>query len=652
MTEVISDTPLKLHMRLLRHGTSVYSATTTETVEVGRRQAHEEAEPSLQRTIAGNQRFVVAAIEMRGFPRQLLRIEQGIKGEIKVTNLHPQAIVKILNAGIISPQKQVVVSLPVTLALPEGFSLELASESQPVKLSGGKIKPREPIRDDWTIALNSISLSIPSSNSDSLSLGASWGSSRNQSLTRMALEQSGFGQQHLSTVLSWLELALAAMQRPATSSEFYEGIAEAVARIIEVDRAEIILWDGKEWQRDPSRTFIHPDVTKPEALKAPSNSILNLARNTRRITVHPESNMLWQRDVTDSVQQLHAAIACPIIDIFGGGEEILGVLYADRQTGSLKSACEVMETEQKLIAILATAIASNIAKTNREKLVTKYQQFFSPKVTEAIRQNPGLLDGEETSVTVLFCDIRGFSRETDRIGSAAAMRWVSDTLSELSQHVLDSDGVLIDYVGDEMFAMWGAPEKSDDHAVRATRSAREMMKLRKTLSDRYRETFPNGVDFGIGICSGPARVGNTGSKQKFKYGPLGRTVNLGSRLQGLTKQWKVCCIIDAETEKSLPLDLLRRRLCRAQVVGMDGSTGLFELMPENEPELIELSIAYAKALEIYESGTQHREAAKAFGELVQQFPTDGPSLIMLVRSVNELVNPTIPFSPIWTATTK
>ena len=85
---------------------------------------------------------------------------------------------------------------------------------------------------------------------------------------------------------------------------------------------------------------------------------------------------------------------------------------------------------------------------------------------------------------------------------------------------------------------------------------------------------------------------------------------------------------------------------------MDGSTGLFELMPENEPELIELSIAYAKALEIYESGTQHREAAKAFGELVQQFPTDGPSLIMLVRSVNELVNPTIPFSPIWTATTK
>lgn len=643
---------MKLHMRLMRNGTSIFSTSTTEAVEVGRRQAHEGHDPSLQRTSDGIQRFVVAALELRGFPRQLLRIELGALGQSTVTNLHHQAIVKIANGGIISPLQKLELSLPVTLMLPEGFSLELANENQPMKIAPRKIAPREAVRDDWTIAINSLCLGSGSGISDSVSLGASWESSKNQSLTRMALEPSGFGQQQLSTVLSWLELALAAMQRPASSPEFYAGIAEAVARIIEVDRAEIILWDGKEWQREPIRSFIHPDVSQPEKLKAPSNSMLNQARLTRRITIHPESTMPWRNNVTDSVRQLHAAIACPILDIFGGGEDILGVLYADRQTGNSVHACEVMETEQKMIAILATAIASSIAKATREKLVTKYQQFFSPKVTEAIRLNPELLDGEETFVTVLFCDIRGFSRETDRIGSAAAMRWIGDTLSELSEHVLQTDGVLVDYVGDEMFAMWGAPEKSDDHAIRASRAASEMMKLRKILSDRYRETFPNGVDFGIGICTGPARVGNTGSKQKFKYGPLGRTVNLGSRLQGLTKQWKVCCVIDAATEAFLPADLLRRRLCQAQVVGMEGSTALFELMPENEPLYAELAEAYSKALDLFELGTQPREAARAFGELVQRYPSDGPSLIMLVRAVNELVNPSASFSPVWSATSK
>ncbi|MDZ4852146.1 MAG: adenylate/guanylate cyclase domain-containing protein [Pirellulaceae bacterium] len=653
MTEQKSDSKLTLKMRLMQNGISVFTTTTNEPVEIGRRQAHELPEPSLQWTAAGDQRFVVAALELRGFPRQLLRIEIASRGQIKIGNLHHQAAVKIANGGLIGPLKEQIVPLPVTLALPENLAIEFEDASDPPKIGLGPKKAKEPAQDDWTIALNSLCIQDVGDLADSMKSGNGWAdSSRDYSLTRMANDTSGFGQQQLSTVLTWLEQALAAMQRPASSSEFYAGIAEAVARIIDVDRAEIILWDGKEWLRDPERSFVHPDVSFPDGLKPPANSLLNRARSTRRMTIHPEPSVLRKHDVTDSVMQLHAAVACPILDIFGGGEDILGVLYADRQSGNSRQACEVMETEQKLIAILATAIASSIAKEGREKLVTKYQQFFSSKVTEAIRLNPGLLDGEDANVTVLFCDIRRFSHETDRIGAAAAMRWVSDTLSELSEHVLQLDGVLVDYVGDEMFAMWGAPEKTEDHAMRAVSAANEMIKLRQILSDRYSETLPNGVDFGIGICTGTARVGNTGSKQKFKYGPLGRTVNLGSRLQGLTKQWKVCCVMDAATERDLPTTFLRRRLCQAQVVGMEGSTALYELMPENDEIHAELAKGYAAALELFESGTQPREAARAYGELVQRFPQDGPSLIMLVRAVNELVHPSVPFSPVWSASTK
>ena len=130
---------------------------------------------------------------------------------------------------------------------------------------------------------------------------------------------------------------------------------------------------------------------------------------------------------------------------------------------------------------------------------------------------------------------------------------------------------------------------------------------------------------------------------------MGRTVNLGSRIQGLTKHWKVSALMDSETAKSLPVELLHRRLCKAKVVGLDGESDLFELMPTDSPQNAELVAAYTKALELYESGSQFREAVRAFSELVQRFPTDGPSLLMLVRSVSELVEPSTHFSPVWYA---
>jgi len=334
------------------------------------------------------------------------------------------------------------------------------------------------------------------------------------------------------------------------------------------------------------------------------------------------------------------------------GNSIRGVLYADRQLDNNQKRSRILEPEQKLIEILAMATASSLARMKRETEVTKYQQFFSPKVTDAISRNPKLLEGDDAEVSVLFCDIRGFSKATDIIGAEKAMEWISDTLSELSAIVLDSDGVLVDYVGDEMFAMWGAPDPSHDHAFRAAMAALAMMDLRARLNERYGSSIPGGVDFGIGICTGMARVGNTGSRQKFKYGPMGRTVNLGSRIQGLTKQWKVSTLIDEVTASRLPVDIAKRRLCQAQVVGMEGHTNLYELMPLGFLKAKELSEGYSLAITLFESGDDFRGAAKAFGDLVQTFPTDGPSLIMLVRSVNELVEPSKTFSPIWNAQTK
>ena len=626
---------VSLLVTVTRNGSCVYSASVDAAVEIGRRQVGEPQEPLLYQNPLGQWRLIIAELELRTVPRSLVRLDPIGENQWRITNLHKSATIAVPGIKLLAFGECCTIGLPSKIQLPESISLSFVSTVAQ--------KPQF-VDEAWEGSLSALGVSP-------LRLSGNELFEPQQSFSRFSMQGGSGSQLDVQVVLEWLGQAVAAMQRPVSSAGFFSGIAQAVASIIDVDRAEVILWDGKEWEFDSTRRFVNPRIDVAD-LRAPSNSMLRQVLDTKRIVVYPNARGATSDLQSMSVQLLHTAVACPILDILEGGNEILGILYADRILNVEWQLGKVMEAEQRLIAILATAIASSIARRKRETLVTKYQQFFSPKVTEAISLNPALLEGEDVEVSVLFCDIRGFSLTTDLIGLKAAMTWIGDTLSELSAFVLQSDGVLVDYVGDELFAMWGAPESSPDHAFRTALAAREMMALRKDLSDRYKDSIPGGVDFGIGICTGPARVGNTGSKQKFKYGPMGRTVNLGSRIQGLTKHWKVSALMDDETAKCLPNDLLKRRLCKAKVVGLDGDLDLFELMPNDSPHNAELVVAYGLALDLYESGSHFREAVRAFGALVQQFPTDGPSLIMLVRAVNELVEPSQLFSPVWCAKSK
>ena len=631
---------MSVHLTLSRHGSTLYSTLIDEPVEVGRRQVGEPREPLLYRNPKGQMRLIIADLEWIKVPRTLVLIEPIDNQRCKISNLHQLAIITIQGGGLLSSNTSRVIEYPATIQMPEGFAVTLSTSLTTTHLS------REPMDDEWQGSISALGVSGTRLSADVLSQ-----IDPQLTLTKFTRDGTASDQQAIPIVLEWLELTVAAMQRPASSTSFYSGIAQAVARIIDVDRAEVILWDGNRWEFDANRRFVHPRIAG-KSWTPPSSSMLQQALASKKIVVFPSQSGVKPEEMAKSIQMLHTAIACPILDISEHGNEILGVLYADRSLDAGRKLGRVMDAEQKLIAILATAIASSIAKLRREKLVTKYQQFFSHKVTEAISQNPQLLEGDDAEVTALFCDIRGFSKVTSTIGPKEAMKWMNNTLSELSKVVLDSDGVLVDYVGDEMFAMWGAPEIIPDHAFRAVLAAREMMGLRSVLSDKHRDMIPTGVDFGIGICTGPARVGNTGSKQKFKYGPMGTTVNLGSRIQGLTKQWNVSTLMSGSTAACVPTDIQRRRLCKARVVGIDDEVDLYELLPENSTNNAELIAGYEQALEMFESGNEFRTAVRAFGELVQRFPTDGPSLVMLVRSVNELVDPSPHFSPLWQAKSK
>jgi adenylate cyclase len=149
-----------------------------------------------------------------------------------------------------------------------------------------------------------------------------------------------------------------------------------------------------------------------------------------------------------------------------------------------------------------------------------------------------------------------------------------------------------------------------------------------------------------GDSSAPARVGNTGSARKFKCGPLGNGVNLASRVQGATKYLKVPALVTGSTEKLLDDSFLTRRLCRVRVVNIVEPVDLFELDYGGQPTARERFAQYEEGLAAFEAGS-FSTAAQILGNLLATWPGDGPSLVLLSRSVECIIREPKDFSPVW-----
>jgi adenylate cyclase len=224
-------------------------------------------------------------------------------------------------------------------------------------------------------------------------------------------------------------------------------------------------------------------------------------------------------------------------------------------------------------------------------------------------------------------------------------------MGALSDCVLKQGGVLVDYIGDQLIAMWGAPQEQPNHAELACRAALDMLAALGPLNEAWKdklprkEGVPESIDLGIGINTGSAWVGNMGSKHKFKYGPLGPTVNLASRVEGATKYLRARLLITEHTQGQLGQDFATRRLTKVRVVGIPQDVDLYELVADRAPAWVNLKKRYEEALAVYEKG-DCREAARQLGALSGD---DGPALVMCYRAMHHLVavERGLEFDPVW-----
>ena len=306
------------------------------------------------------------------------------------------------------------------------------------------------------------------------------------------------------------------------------------------------------------------------------------------------------------------------------------------------------------LKLLRARVSSAIERLRlREKTLASY---FTPELARYLLRHPEeLTEGRRAEVSILFCDIVGFSRVSERLGAEGSIRWVGDVLTAMSRCIMDEEGVLVDYTGDQVMAMWGAPGDQKEHADHACRCAIAMRAALPELNERWQEVIGEPTDVSIGVNSGEAFVGNIGTPQKFKFGALGNTVNLASRVQSATKYVRSRVLITAETRDQSKGDYHFRRIGKVRVNNIEEPVDLHELGPSAGAEnhrLATLRKDYEKALVRFEA-TDFRAASALLGNVLLSFPDDGPSLLLMSRVVQEMLrNDSANFDAVWTLTGK
>ncbi len=286
----------------------------------------------------------------------------------------------------------------------------------------------------------------------------------------------------------------------------------------------------------------------------------------------------------------------------------------------------VLPSIEMIVLFIAIAVY-RYATEEREKsrIRNAFQFYLSRNVVESVLQDTSKLKlgGERRELTVLFSDIRGFTTISERLAPEALTELLNEYLTPMTDLVFRYNGTLDKYMGDAIMAIYGAPLHFPDHPKAACFTALDMMEELARLCLSWKERGLPEIDIGIGVNTGPMSVGNMGSRTRFDYTVIGDNVNLGSRLEGLNKQYGTHIIVSEFTRSYLGDDFTLREIDLVIVKGKLEPVKIYELLHRGPPDpaadgwLAE----YAAALAAYRA-RRFEEAAARFEALSQRRPAD------------------------------
>jgi adenylate cyclase len=412
------------------------------------------------------------------------------------------------------------------------------------------------------------------------------------------------------------------IQLATTEEEFGRGLVQLL--LAGIPHASAVAMAQFDVDRDPEAKAplrLYWEARDGENLRfRPSQRLIRAALATGESKLHMWSETLEQDPSFTATADLDWAFCTPIDEpgsrdwcIYVSGKVQREIKNEDDLTGDVRFA--------ELIAQTTVAIRQ---VRSLEKRSAGLAQFFSPAVMEALHGPDAeeLLKPTQQDITVLFCDIRGFSRQAEEVKDdlETLLRRTSEALGLMTREIIARDGVIADFQGDAALAFWGWPLPAVDGPLPACEAALAIARKLDEVRD-VKDHPLAGFRVGIGIAHGRAIAGKIGAPEQAKVGVLGPVVNLGSRLEAMTKQLGAPILLDEATatyaRQHLPPDAGRvRRTGRVLPYGLKTPLVVSHLLPppSEEPRVTDEGIAnfeaavdavaagdWAKALELLEN---------------------------------------------------
>ena len=447
-------------------------------LEVGR-QTKDDPQPPAVIPMPSVTRLVIVTKEQTEVGRRQLRIEVIGPQRVRLTNINDVNSITLSSGSVLGPGESSDATLP--LQVTRG-SVQLGIEvlggdrlPEPESVDAFQSLPAVPQSPNSVIAIVTRMYDpdfSPQTATDSL-VASIRGSNADDMFDRLG---------RLVTVL----------QRAASTADFADVIARTAMEMVNLDRAAVLVREGAAWRVAALSEQRASDSWRP------SQRLLNQVVQDRR-TVWGAPGAAGSA-VSESVASIVALVAAPILDDAG---EVIGAVYGDRRIGISWNRPPIDKFDAKMIEIMACGVAGGWARMEQEKAAVnrrvQLERFVTKEVAQRLEEDPDALIGRDAEVTLLFCDIAGFSRISEQLSPTATFEWINAVMEMLSTCVLATKGTLVDYIGDELIAMWGAPLAVADHARAAAETAVMMMNSLKTLNEKFALPAGESTQIGIGL---------------------------------------------------------------------------------------------------------------------------------------------------------
>ncbi len=283
-----------------------------------------------------------------------------------------------------------------------------------------------------------------------------------------------------------------------------------------------------------------------------------------------------------------------------------------------------------------------IDSRGKRMLAQLFGQYVPPELVDEMAKNPKAysLEGSSRRMTVLFSDVRGFTTISEGLDPQQLTQLMNEFLTPMTHIIHHNRGTIDKYMGDAIMAFWGAPVTDEQHARHALLAALEMVAKLESLQGHFKSRGWPPIHIGVGINTGDMVVGNMGSEFRLAYTVMGDAVNLGSRLESLTKQYGVQIIVSEFTRDAVK-DFAYRELDWVRVKGKDVPVKIYEPIGPtdqlNAQDQQELKL-YKQALRLYRL-QNWSQATIGFLELQRRYPQRKLYALYIERSEHFDKNP-------------